>query len=176
MCNYLTKRWVLRLFGVGAVALYSLKRRRTVDTMPTKPVPRKINVLGSGTALIGDELAKQVGEVPQAAPATCSPRSLMTVDVPMPVRSNVRELTVALPVVSKQRLSAVMPPQAPDEKPVKLIPRPVSPVPEKPSVGPPSRMVYPDSASMVTQMSPLAQLPPVVTLAVATNVLPTKRL
>jgi len=37
-------------------------------------------------------------------------------------------------------------------------------------------MVYPDAASIVTQTSPLAQLPPVVTLAFATNVLPTKRL
>ena len=145
--------------------------------MPIRPVPRKISELGSGTVpVVGDELAKQVGEVPQAAPATCSPRSLTTVVVPAPVRSNVRELAVALPVVSKQRLSAFIPPQAPDEKPVKLMPRPVSPVPEKPTVGPPSRMVYPDRASMVTQMSPLAQLPPVVTVAFATNVLPTKRL
>jgi hypothetical protein len=145
--------------------------------MPIRPVPRKISVLGSGTVpVVGDELAKQVGELPQAAPATCSPRSLMAVEVPTPVSSNVRELAVALPVVSKQRLSAFIPPQAPDEKPVKLMPRPVSPVPEKPRVGPPSRMVYPDTASIVTQMSPLAQLPPVVTLAFATNVLPTKRL
>lgn len=145
--------------------------------MPIRPVPKKTSELGSGTVpVVGDELAKQVGEVPHAAPATCSPRSLTTVVVPAPVRSNVREPAVALPVVSKQRLSAFIPPQAPDEKPVKLMPRPVSPVPEKPTVGPPSRIVYPDRASMVTQMSPLAQLPPVVTLAFATNVLPTKRL
>src|SRR5579862_3219552 len=143
--------------------------------MPIRPVPRKSNVLGSGTALVvGDELAKQVGEVPHAAPATCNPKSVIAVVVPAPVSSNVRELTVPLPVVSKQRLSAFIPPQAPEEKPVKLMPRPLKPVPEKPTVGPPSRMVYPDAASMVTQMSPLAQLPPVVTLAFATNVLPTK--
>lgn len=147
-----------------------------MDTMPIRPVPRKTSVLGSGTALTDDEVEKQVGDVPQAAPATCTPRSLMTVEVPAPVSSNVREVGVPLPVVSKQRVSAFIPPHAPDEKSLKLMPKPVSPVPEKPNVGPPSRRVYPDAASMVTQMSPLAQLPPVVTLAVATNVLPTKRL
>ena len=145
--------------------------------MPIRPVPRKISELGSGTVpVVDDEVVKQVGEVPQAAPATWSPKSLTTVVVAAPVRSNVRELAVTLPVVSKQRLSAFIPPQVPEEKPDKLMPRPVSPVPEKPTVGPPSRMVYPDTASMVTQMSPVAQLPPVVTVAFATKVLPTKRL
>lgn len=144
--------------------------------MPIRPVPRKSSVLGSGTALVvgEDEVVKQVGEVPQTAPATCRPRSVIAVVAPTPVSSNVRELAVPLPVVSKQRLSAFIPPQAPEEKPAKLMPRLLNPVPEKPSVGPPSRMEYPDTASIVTQMSPLAQLPPVVTLAFATNVLPTK--
>jgi hypothetical protein len=50
--------------------------------MPIRPVPRKISELGSGTvSVVGDEPAKQVGELPQAAPATCSPKSLMAVEV-----------------------------------------------------------------------------------------------
>lgn len=79
-----------------------MKRRRTVDATPIRPVPRKISVLGSGTALVDDEVEKQVGEVPQTAPATCSPRSVMAVEALAPVSSNVRELAVPLPVVSKQ--------------------------------------------------------------------------
>lgn len=119
-----------------------MKRRRTLDTMPIRPVPRKSSVLGSGTALVvgEDEVEKQVPEAPQAAPATCSPKSVIAVVALAPVRSNVRELAVPLPVVSKQRLSAFIPPQVPEEKPVKLMPRLDSPVPEKPTVGPPSRM------------------------------------
>src|ERR1700756_1430707 len=102
-----------------------LNRRRNLDAMPSRPVPRKISELGSGAALVvGDELAKQVGEFPHAAPATCNPKSVMAVEVPAPVRSNVKEPAVVLPVVSKQRVSAFIPPQAPDENPVKLMPRP----------------------------------------------------
>jgi hypothetical protein len=47
-------------------------------------------------------------------------------------------------------------------------------LPENPTVGPPVRIWLPPTPVSVTQMLPAAQVPPVVTVAVATNVVPWK--
>jgi hypothetical protein len=155
------------------------KRRRAKPTMPIRPVPSKPRVLGSGTT--EDDVVKHVGLGAQTAPATwrlISVTSEMLDPVRVaPVSSRVREDSVALPVVSKQSASDFPnPPQAPDAKPmVLLMPSPVRLLPEKPTVGPPARMVLLPTAVMVTHISLLGQVPPVVTVAVATSVVPTKR-
>ena len=149
--------------------------------MPIRPVPSKPRVLGSGTTVDVDDVVKHVGLGAQTAPAIWRPISV-TSDTLDPVRvapvsSRVREDGVALPVVSKQSASELPnPPQAPDAKPmVLLMPSPVRLLPEKPTVGPPARMVLLPTAVMVTHISLLGQVPPVVTVAVATSVVPAKR-
>lgn len=168
--------------GRDVNAIQRLKRRRAKPTMPIRPVPSKPRVLGSGTTVDVDDVVKHVGLVPQAVLATWRLTSV-TSDMLDPVRvapvsSRVREDSVALPVVSKQSASECPnPPQAPDAKPmVLLMPSPVRLLPEKPTVGPPARMVLLPTAVMVTHISLLGQVPPVVTVAVATSVVPTKRL
>lgn len=148
--------------------------------MPIRPVPSKPRVLGSGTTE-DDEVVKHVGLGAQIAPATWILMSVTSERLDpvrvAPVSSRVREDSVALPVVSKQSVSDFPnPPQAPDAKPIVLLmPSPVRLLPEKPTVGPPARMVLPPTPVMVTHISLLGQEPPVVTVAVATSVVPTKR-
>src|SRR5215469_11025643 len=49
---------------------YNRRRRRTKAARPTKPVPSRLNVPGSGVAVLGVVVAKQVGPVPHSALAT----------------------------------------------------------------------------------------------------------
>src|SRR5690349_16345855 len=102
------------------------KRRRIKPAMPTRPVPSKPSVPGSGTVGGGftgvDDVEKQVakppvvGLVPQAGPTRWIPIPVISVVLPAPLRTILIELKVPFapfPVTSKQRVCPAMPPQVP---------------------------------------------------------------
>jgi hypothetical protein len=137
----------------------------------------------------GPLVAKQVIglpllSVPQTLPTMWSDASVMSLREVTPLRTTVYvPETVLLPVVSRHKDSAwPKPPQVPV---VKLVPElretPEAPLklPEKPTVGPPSRTETPDESVKTAQISPVGAEQPDAPLerksTVATCVLPTKR-
>jgi hypothetical protein len=101
-------------------SIYDAKKRRLKPARATRPVPSRLNIPGSGTVLVlGVTAAKQVGELPQNAPATWMFPTVIPVETSALLSTKNSELAVALPVVSRQIVSFPIPPHAPiaSEKP-----------------------------------------------------------
>jgi hypothetical protein len=143
---------------------YEKKRRRAKPARLTRPVPSKPNVPGSGTVVPGVVEAKQVGELPQKAPATWMFPVVIPLEVSALLRTKNNEVVVALPVVSRQIVCFPIPPHAPNESEPTLtsliIVVPFSfTLPENPTTGPPRRTA-PDVIWMSTQTEVLEMLMP----------------
>ena len=131
------------------------------------PVPSSVRVPGSGTTVVtGVVVAKQVGELPQKAPATWMFPVVIPVEVSALLRTKNSEVVVREPLASRQIVCDPIPPHAPGEsEPTLKLLAVVAPLkltlPEKPTTGPPSRTA-PDVMVMSTQtevLEKLAQLP-----------------
>ena len=170
--------------------IYESNRRRSIPAIPTNPVPSNPSVPGSGTVgggVLGvDEVVKQVlkapfAPVPQAGPTRWIPIPVMDDTLVVPVKTRLTELNVPFapcPVVWKHR-DTLPPLMEPGQLVVPIVPaqlalprvRPDT-LPAKPTVGPPVLTWFPPTPVMVTHRLLAAQVPPLVTVAVATNVVP----
>ena len=71
------------------------------------PLPSRPNVPGFGTVLLtGVVVAKQVGLLPQNSPATWILPTVIPVEISALLRTKSSELVVALPLASRQIVSA----------------------------------------------------------------------
>jgi hypothetical protein len=132
--------------------------------------------------VLGVVVAKQVGELPQNDPATWTFPSVIPVEVSALLRTKNNEEVVALPVASRQIVSFVIPPHAPNESEptltslIMVVPFTFT-LPENPITGPPSLtepdVIWTSTHTEVLEMLKPLQVPPWVRVTVPTCVPPT---
>jgi hypothetical protein len=158
-------------------------RRRTKAAKPISPVPTRLKLPVSGTALTSVVVAKHVAVGAQNEPATWMFPSDIPLEVSALVRTRNSEDAVADPVVSKQIVSFEIPPHAPEENVktpltsvrVDIVPFSLT-FPENPITGPPSRtapdVIWMSTQTDVLEMLMLPHIPPWVRVAVPSCIPP----
>lgn len=151
---------------------------------PISPVPTKLKLPVSGTALVvGVVVAKHVAAGAQNDPATWIFPSVIPLEVSAFVSTRKSDVAVEGPLASKQTVSFEIPPQAPEEN----VNFPLTSVsvdiiwfsltfPENPITGPPSRtepdVIWMSTQTDVLEMLMVPHIPPWVRVAVPSCIPP----